>query len=280
MTHRWAWLIGQPVAHSLSPALHNAAFAAAGLDAQYSVRETSAEELPAVIDALRAPDCLGANVTAPHKRTAVDLLDDLSDAARAIGAANTIVKRGADLLGDNTDARGLERWMRVGGVDVRGRTALVLGGGGAARASVWALAQSGASCIEVLNRTETHVHELIEVLQPRVPGAVLRAGPLHDAAAPHDDAYAVVVNATSLGHHGGAPVVHPSCYSRESVALELVYNPPLTGFMRAAQEAGAGRVENGLGMLVQQAALAFECWTSQPAPLDAYERVGREAVRR
>ena len=91
------------------------------------------------------------------------------------------------------------------------------------------------------------------------------------AATPADRPCAVVINATSLGHHGSAPAVHPSWYSPESVAIELVYNPPVTAFMHAAQAAGA-RVENGLGMLIHQAALAFERWTGQPAPLAAYEQ--------
>jgi shikimate dehydrogenase len=278
VSQRWACLIGQPVAQSLSPALHNAAFAAVGLDAHYSLRETSQAELPWVIEALRAADCLGANVTAPHKQAVGCMLDRLTEAARALGAVNTIANQAGELLGENTDAQGLERWMRRSGVDVRDRHALVLGAGGAARATVWALARAGASRIDVLNRTVDRAHELVALLQPQSPGVILRAGTLEEAAQRRAAPYAVVINATSLGHHGGAPTVHPSCYSRESVALELVYNPPVTGFMRAAEAAGAGRIENGLGMLVYQAALAFECWTSRPAPVEAYERAGREAV--
>jgi shikimate dehydrogenase len=125
----------------------------------------------------------------------------------------------------------------------------------------------------VLNRTLSRAIDLVEALQPHVP-ARLWHGPLDECAQPSPRSYAVVVNATSLGHYGGAPVVHAGWYSRESVAVELVYNPPVTGFMRSAQAAGA-RAENGLGMLVHQAALAFECWTGRPAPLDVYERAAR-----
>jgi shikimate dehydrogenase len=272
VTHRWACLLGQPVAHSLSPALHNAAFAAAGLDAHYEARLVTPEEVPTAIAALRAPDCLGANVTAPHKAAVMEHLDESDQEARALGAVNTIVNHGGRLVGANTDAAGLARWMRLAGIDPSGGSALVLGAGGAARSAVWALANLGASSVIVLNRTPQRAQALVTDLRPRLTGVDVHWGSLDEAARRAPASYAVVINATSLGHHGGAPDVHPSCYSRDSVAIELAYNPPVTGFMEAAREAGA-RAENGLGMLLHQAALAFERWTGQEAPLAAYESV-------
>jgi shikimate dehydrogenase len=276
---RWACLLGQPVAQSLSPTLHNAAFRAAGIDAQYGLCETAPAELGAAVERLRSPLCLGANVTAPHKRAVLALLDDISEAARALGAVNTIVPTpGGRLYGDNTDADGLARWLRLEGIDAGGRPALVLGAGGAARAAVWALAELGAAHVRVLNRTPERASELVAALAPYLPATRLGGGELALAAQPAAEACAVVINATSLGHHGSAPSVDPSWYSPGSVGVELVYNPPLTGFMQAAQAAGA-RVENGLGMLIHQAALAFECWTGQPAPLDAYTAAAAGAAR-
>jgi len=113
VSHRWACLLGQPVAHSLSPVLHNAAFVALGMDAHYETRLVAPDDLARVVAALRAPDCLGANVTAPHKRAVIDLLDDVCPEARALGAVNTIVNQGGRLVGSNTDAAGLVGWMRL-----------------------------------------------------------------------------------------------------------------------------------------------------------------------
>src|SRR5437870_5470052 len=161
MSHRWACLLGQPVAHSLSPALHNAAFAALGMDAHYEARDVSPEGLCQAVAALRQVDCLGANVTAPHKQAVLALIDDLSDEVVVLGALNTIVNQSGRLSGANTDARGLARWMRQAGIDPAGRPALVLGAGGAARATVWALADLGARSIRVLNRTPHHAESLV-----------------------------------------------------------------------------------------------------------------------
>ncbi len=277
MSHRWACLIGQPVAHSLSPTLHNAAFAALGMDAHYEARDVSAEDLVDAVAALRQFDCLGANVTAPHKQAVLALMDDLSDEVVALGALNTIVNQSGRLIGANTDARGLARWMRQIGIDPAGRPALVLGAGGAARATVWALADLGASSVRVLNRTLEHAQSLVEALGPSLSMTTLSYGSLAEAAERPAAPWPIVVNATSLGHHGLAPVVHPGCYSPACVAIELAYNPPETGFMVAARRAGA-RAENGLGMLLHQAALAFERWTGQAAPMDAYAAALTERV--
>lgn len=266
---RWACILGQPVRYSLSPRLHTAAFAAVGLDATYDAREVAPEELPSAVEALRDATCLGANVTAPHKQAARALVDEVSEEVRALGVLNTIVQRGGRLLGDNTDAAGLARWLTSAGIDVDGRPALVLGAGGAARATVVALARLGVRSVCVLNRTPERAEALVTALAPRIGTRELSWGPIERAAEPTHAPWGIVVNATSLGHHGSAPAVHASCYSPKSVAIELVYNPPETEFMRAARAAGA-RVENGLGMLVHQGALSFERWTGLAAPLEAY----------
>jgi shikimate dehydrogenase len=279
VSHRWACLLGQPVAHSWSPELHNAAFKAAGIDAHYEARLVRPDELARAIAEMRAPDCLGGNVTAPHKVAALQLVDQLGDEVVFLGALNTVVNRGGRLVGANTDAGGLARWMRLANIDPRGRTALVLGAGGAARSAAWALAERGATSIRVLNRTTARAERLVAEFQPRLPSVTLAWGELSAAARPVADPYSVVINATSLGHDGLAPDVHPSCYSRGSVAIELAYNPPETGFMAAAREAGA-RAENGLGMLLHQAALAFERWTEMSAPMEAYAGALEQRVAR
>jgi shikimate dehydrogenase len=277
MTHRWACLLGQPVAHSLSPTLHNAAFAAVGLDAHYEARAVSHDELADAVEALRSADCLGANVTAPHKEAVVGLLYEVSNAAAALGAVNTIINRSGRLCGDNTDAAGLARWMTSAGIQPKGDKALVIGAGGAARAAVWALAQLGANSVRIVNRTPERAAELVMSMSRRLPQTELTSAAISEAGRPASEPRAIIINATSLGHHGQAPDVHPSWYSPLSVAIELAYNPPVTGFMIAAREAGA-RAENGLGMLIHQAALAFELWTGQSAPLEAYETAVAQRV--
>jgi shikimate dehydrogenase len=279
VTRRWACLLGQPVAHSHSPSLHNAAFDALGIDAQYSACEVTLDDLPRIVEGLRAADCYGANVTAPHKRAVMELLDEIGEEASALGAVNTIVNVNGRLSGANTDAAGLARWMRLSQIDPSGGRVVVLGAGGAARSAVWALADLGASSIVVLNRTVEHAQDLITMLRPRLRSADLTWGALDEAQEPARKAWDVVINATSLGHHGSAPMVHPSWYSPGSVAIELAYNPPETEFMVAARRAGA-RAENGLGMLLHQAALAFERWTGQVPPMDVFETVVRERMGR
>jgi shikimate dehydrogenase len=281
VSHRWACLLGQPVAHSLSPALHNAAFSSLGIDAHYDAWDISPQALGEAVARLRHADCMGANVTAPHKQAVVAFMDEVSDEVLALGVLNTVVNQAGRLIGGNTDARGLARWMRQVQIEPAGRPALVLGAGGAARAAVWALADLQASSVRVLNRTVERAQDVVMTLQPHLQAVELSWGALEEAARPATAAPAVVINATSLGHHGTAPEVHPSCYSPGSVAIELAYNPPETGFMVAARQAGA-RAENGLGMLLHQAALAFERWTGQAAPMATYEAVLRQAqaVRR
>jgi shikimate dehydrogenase len=275
--HKWACILGEPIAHSLSPALHNAAFAALGIDAHYEARLVTHEDLAGVVRELKRADCLGANVTAPHKQAVIPLVDEVGDEVRALGALNTIVNLNGRLVAGNTDAAGLARWMRLSGIDPAGRPAVVIGAGGAARSAVWALADLGANAVVVLNRTVERAQTLVTNLQPHVKSIDLMWGNIAEAAEPAARPWRVVINATSLGHHGGAPEVHPSWYSPGSVAIELAYNPPVTGFMVAAQEAGA-RAENGLGMLLHQAALAFERWTGQAPPMDVYEAVVRERI--
>jgi shikimate dehydrogenase len=267
---RQAYLLGSPVAHSLSPALHNAAFAALGIDAHYEALDVAPHEVGAVVGSLRVPDCYGANVTAPHKRAVMPYLDVVDEEALALGAVNTIVNRNGRLLGGNTDAKGLARWMRLSGIDPAGGAAVVLGAGGAARSSVSALADLGAISVMVLNRTVERAEDLVTSLRQRLRDVDLTWGALAEANEPVRRPCSVVINATSMGHHGGAPSVHPSWYSPGSVAIELAYNPPETGFMVDARAAGA-RAENGLGMLLHQAALAFERWTGQVPPMEVLE---------
>lgn len=264
-----AGLIGDPVAHSRSPALHNAAFARLGIHARYDLWPTPASALAERVQSLRAEHILGANVTLPHKVAVLELLDQIDPEVAAIGAANTIIRApDGSLCGANTDAPAFLESLRVdGGFEPSGQVAVLLGASGAARAAAVALVGAGIERLVVVNRTLEKAEALL--------GDVLAASdtdPLLFALLPDDSELAdvlasagLVVNATSLGWHGDEMPLSPELIQPGALVFDMVYRP--TPLLRAAAARGA-RSLDGAGMLVRQAALAFERWTGQPAPLD------------
>jgi len=266
---RLAGLIGDPVGHSRSPALHNAAFSQLGLHARYELWPTPAADLPARIESLRAPHILGANVTLPHKIAVLDLLDRLDPAVAVIGAANTIIREAdGSLTGANTDAPAFLISLREeGGYDPAGQTAVILGASGAARAAAVALIGAGIARLTVVNRTRERAEELLADLL-----AAADTDPQLFALAPDDtdlpDLLAeatLIVNATSLGWHGDESPLPAAFILESALVFDMVYRP--TQLLRDAASRGA-RTLDGAGMLARQAALAFERWTGQPAPLE------------
>ena len=276
-------LIGWPVSHSVSPAMHNAAFEHLGLDWCYvplPVNPEPAAQMGAALAGLAALGFIGANVTVPHKQAAMPHLHRLTPAAQAIGAVNTIVvePEGA-LLGDNTDAAGFVADLRDHGVHPTGQRVLVLGAGGSARAVVYGLADSGAAQIVVLNRSVERATALCSLLQPIFPRCTLVAGALPDDIARWAAGCELVINCTSLGmtpHSDSTPWDDAIAFRPGQVVYDLVYNPPLTRLLRQADRNGA-RVIGGLGMLIWQGALAFDRWTGQSAPVEIM-RQAAEAI--
>jgi shikimate dehydrogenase len=267
-------VIGDPVAHSLSPALHQPALDERGIPAIYERWHTRGADLASRVESLRDPEILGASVTVPHKIAVMSMIDEVSPAARRAGAVNTIVNRGGALFGDNTDIYGF-------GVTVSdalaGRTpqvAIVLGAGGAARAVVLALEAAGAAEIVVANRDVERARLLAQDLQP----APLRPIRLDDEFLTHELPRAdLLVNATSLGWHPGeTPVALPrlDLLPARAVVADLTYRD--TDLLLAAQ---ARRLEtaDGLSMLVHQGARAFELWTGAPAPVKTMLAAARAA---
>jgi shikimate dehydrogenase len=234
----------------------NAAFAALGLDWRYVKLPVPPERFEETARALPGSGYRGANVTIPHKLAAHALADELTPAAAAIGAANTLSFEEGGVLADNTDAGGL---LDALGEDPRGRTALVLGAGGAGRAAVWALREAGAE-VAVWNRT------------PERARALAAEFGVEHAARP-DRAVDVLVNATSLGLRGEDL---PAELEPEPAALvaDLVYGAEPTALCRWAEAAGA-RVVDGLEILVRQGARSLERWTGRPAPLDVMRQASR-----
>ncbi|MCX7680401.1 MAG: shikimate dehydrogenase [Anaerolineae bacterium] len=263
-------VIGWPVEHSLSPAMHNAAFEARGLNWCYVPLPVAPGQEEAAIRGLAALGFRGVNITVPHKQSVLRVLDTIAPEAAAIGAVNTIlITREPDgrplLHGYNTDAQGFVGALRREGFEPRGKQVVVVGAGGAARAVVRGLLEAGAGRITVLNRTLERARRLTSELQDsRLEARELTPELLVRVASEAE----LLVNTTTVGMwpHVQAsiwPVAVP--VPSHLTVFDLVYNPLETLLLRQAQECGA-RTIDGLGMLVEQGALAFEIWTGQPAP--------------
>lgn len=261
-------ILGDPVEHSRSPAMHNAAFAALGLDYVYVALRVDEADLRRAITGVRALGISGLNVTVPHKEKILPLLDRLTPRARAIGAVNTVTWKGSDLCGDNTDAEGFLMAVRKMGFRPRGRSAIVLGAGGSARAVVWALARSGVRSLRVLNRTPEKARSLRPLVHGQ-GGIQFSIGSLEAAS----DAKVVggadlVVNCTSLGLDGRShPPFRVDATPAHCMIYDLVYGPNSTSLVRTAAAVGR-RAEDGRGMLLHQAGLAFRLWTGRRPPLE------------
>jgi len=269
-------LIGDPVAHSVSPAMHNAAFAACGLDEQYVLWHTPAATLPERIAQLRAPGIRGANVTVPHKTAVMTLLDAVDNDAQTIGAVNTVVRDVTGCLrGLNTDAGGFARALGHGDYQARGGAAVVLGAGGTARAVVYALVHAGIGSLVVANRTlaraQALAHDMQAQTQVQVHAVVLTDTVLRETIAQAD----LLVNTTTAGLDSmSSPLDHEYLHAGLFVVDAIYRTTPL---LRAAAERGA-RVQDGLEMLVQQGAQAWEAWTARAAPVDVMRAAARHAL--
>jgi len=253
-------LLGDPVAHSLSPVMHRAAFAALGISGRYDVRRVDPEGMATAAGEVRAGTLDGANITMPHKRLAASLADELSPAARRAGSVNTWLRRGARLFGETTDVAGIRiAWQRAGlPADA---PVLVLGAGGAAAAALVALADR---VLHVAARRPSAVAALSERVEVDV-----RAERWGDAVAG-----AVVVNATPIGMHG-EPL--PDDLLDRAVGLfDMAYGPDPTPAVSAARARGLP-VADGIAMLAAQAEVAFELWTGRPSPPGVMERAARKA---
>jgi shikimate dehydrogenase len=268
-------IIGDPVGHSLSPALHNAAFAALGLDWVYVPLPVRREEVGAAVEGLRALGLRGANVTVPHKAAVLPYLDRVEGDAALVEAVNTITVDGPDLVGHNTDVEGVRGALEDAcGDDLRGAPGLVLGAGGAARAVALALVRMGVR-LTVVNRTAAAAERLAALITAAVPAAECRWLPLEALDGELVGAQSIVANATSLGMAGAGkvPALLADNLSARQVAFDVVYAPDETRFLVRAR-ARQATVVGGLEMLVRQAAAAFELWTDRTAPLD----VMRDAI--
>ena len=271
--------MGDPVKHSVSPAMHNAAFHTLGLNYAYLPFNVRSDKLPAAVEGIRALNIVGINVTIPHKVSVIPLLDEIDTLAQRIGAVNSIHNKGGRLIGCNTDVEGFLRLLKEHGIDARGRRVAVFGAGGASRAVCFALASRGAE-ITILNRTVDRAADLIADLSDYA-GYTFEALTMTPANLARTLAKAdLLVNATSIGMVPGvdkSPVSRELLVDRHTV-VDIVYNPVKTRLLKDAEKAGATAI-GGLGMLAWQGALSFEMWTGCAAPLDVMRKAAAGAVK-
>ncbi len=260
-------VLGHPVGHSRSPAMQSAALAELGLgEWSYEAIDVAPDALEARVRAMPGERFVGANVTVPHKGAALALADELSETAREIGAANTLVFAEGGIRAENTDAEGLLRALPG---SPAGKRALVLGAGGAARAVVWALLRESAE-VAVWNRTGLRSRNLCEELG---------GGPVTE---PDQGTFDLIVNSTAVGLGGEDPFAElpldPDGFSTAQVVVDMVYGAEPTALLHTAEAAGATTVD-GLEILVQQGALSLEIWTGLKPPLNTMRAAAR-SIRR
>jgi shikimate dehydrogenase len=279
-----AAVIGSPVAHSLSPAIHRAAFSALGVDWTYDAVECGADDLGPFVDTVRGGGFGGLSVTMPLKETIAPLLDRLDPNAAATGAVNCVSVRGGILTGHNTDGDGCcDALESEGGADLQGSRAVVLGAGGTARSVAMALARRGAA-VRVVNRTETRTQALVAAVRRHIPDSVIEAGTAADVARSE-----ILVNTTPVGmapSGGAAPAPGPGLPIDAShlhgglVVLDAVYSPLDTALLAASRSVSA-RTVDGLWMLVHQARHQQLLWFGRCAPSGLLrEESERELARR
>lgn len=267
-------LIGDPVAHSISPSMQQPALDALGIPATFELWHTLAADLPARVASLRAPDVLGANVTVPHKPGVMDHIDEVSPLARRAGAVNVIVHRDGRLSGDNTDIHGFAVSLEEACPNARVRPALILGAGGAARAVVLALEAMGVDSIALANRNPERAESLAADLSPT---PIRLVGTDQRSLVPELRRAAILVNATSLGWHRGEtpiPLDLLAALPRNAIVVDLTYRD--TDLLEAARARGLATLD-GLAMLVHQGARALELWTGREAPVSVMMDAARRA---
>jgi len=267
-------IIGWPVSHSLSPAIHEAGLEACGLTGTYVRFAIEPASLGKELSALRQNGLRGFNVTVPHKCSVMEYLDEVDPTAQRIGAVNTVYTEGERWVGTNTDGEGFIRSLHEAGHDPAGGHAVILGTGGAARAVADGLAAAGVSSLGITGRSFAKAEALREHLAEHYPALNLQALLYGDGLGKALARASLVVQSTNATMEGNPDRetflrrVPFRCLANGALAVDLVYRPRETSFLRAAQAEGA-RTLDGLGMLRHQAFLAFERWTGRPAPAPA-----------
>ena len=271
-TTRLYGIMGHPVTHSLSPMMHTCAFRQHNLDCIYLPFPVPPTQLAQAVAGAIALGVGGFNVTIPHKEAIVAYVDEVSAAARAIGAVNTVHVRDGRTIGYNTDGEGFLQPLRALHVPLTEIVTCLLGAGGAARAVAMALLEAGCPVLVLTNRTPARAEGLVAVLQEHFPGAQVCAVPFAEAAGVARQS-GLLINATSVGlHNAGGALLPDTCFRPGQVVYDLVYRPLYTPLLQAARRSGATIIP-GLDMLIGQGAAAFQIWTGLPFPVEAVRRL-------
>lgn len=264
-------VLGHPIKHSISPAMHNAALAELAsrecrfADWRYFRFEVHPDDLPKALELLHARQFRGVNLTVPHKMIAFDRVAEVDPAARPVGAVNTLLRQDCGWRGFNTDGYGLAAAVRETlGLELAGIPIILLGAGGAARGAAVECLQRGCTSLSIANRTPENLNTLLAALAP-VAGRIPLRGFSPSEPPPDLPANALVINATSAGLRDADPLpIALAPLPRPVAVFDMIYNPPLTPLLRTAAELGVPHA-NGLGMLVHQGAKALEIWSGIPA---------------
>lgn len=265
-------VIGDPIAHSLSPTLHNAAFDALRMDCVYLAFHVKSGEVESALRGMRGLGIAGLNVTMPHKSAVLPFLDEIEQTARFLGSVNTISNSNGKLLGFSTDGVGALNALKLNGVDLRSKKVLLLGGGGTAKAIAYALAGEVDKLV-ILNRSPQKIVSLTENLnrqfKAQVAGGLLEPSSLQQNLKEAD----VLINATSVGMYPDEEhsLVEPKLLKPHLTVMDVVYNPLETKLAKDAKEAGA-KVISGIEMLIHQGAASFEIWTGKSAPIEVMRK--------
>lgn len=265
-------VLGYPIGHSLSAAMHNAAYDLMGLNFFYSAHAVPPDQLKHAVEGIRALGFRGVNVTIPHKVSVMEHLDEIADGAAEIGAVNTILCEGGKLVGYNTDGMGyIQSFEEELGVNPYGSSIVLIGAGGAARAVAVSLAWKGIKSLYIVDRREKAAHSLAQSLSSRIHSEALSLESLLRRGLGGID---ILINATPVGlgpdAHDQLPIPARLLHS-ELIVSDLIYNPFETALLKEARKIGA-RIHHGLGMLIHQGALSFQIWTKQQAPIEAMRK--------
>ncbi|MGA2030021.1 MAG: shikimate dehydrogenase [Verrucomicrobiota bacterium] len=267
-------IFGSPIAHSASPAMHNAAFAALGLNWRYLAFEVNPKNLRAAIEGAKAMNFAGINLTVPHKLLAVEMMDILDESAKKWGAVNTIRFDNVHAIGFNTDADAIVTALREDlKMELRGAKVLLLGAGGAGRTAALKLASESVAELFLVNRTETKANAVAGEIIERFPFVKVVVGFPKSTVD-------LVINATSLGFKlDDVPPLDENQFSLKQTraVYDMIYRPAETALLKAAKKSGC-ETANGLGMLLHQGAKAFEIWTGKSAPLEVMRRALEENI--